>query len=171
MGRTGRLFAYEHFGIEPDVLTLAKALGNGFPIGAMIAKESLVKYLPAGSHGSTFGGNHLASRVGYETLKILMGRELLDNVAALSDYMIQRLRSLQNTNPRIVDIRGIGLHIGVELDIPCADAVTLCREKGLLVNCTAQKTIRILPPLNLSIEKAAEGLDIFESALAEIRAG
>jgi len=167
MGRTGKLFAYEHYDIIPDVITLAKALGNGFPIGTMIAKEKFVKYLPPGMHGSTFGGNHLAARIAYETLKIIMGRELLDHVAALSDYIFHRLTEMKTKLPGIVEIRGVGLLIGVELDRPCAGAVARCRENGLIVNCTAQNTIRIMPPLNLSLESAAKGLDILEGCVAE----
>ena len=168
MGRTGKLFAYEHYNILPDVMTLAKALGNGFPIGAAVIADKFTKYLPKGAHGSTFGGNHLASRVAFETLKIIMSREILENVEALSQFIFQRLKSIQQTSKVIEEVRGIGLHIGVQLDRPCSQVVESCMKKGLLVNCTSGNTIRIMPPLNISLENVAKGLDIFEESLLEL---
>ncbi len=162
IGRTGKLFAFEHYGIEPDAVTLAKALGGGFPIGAMIVRDAAAKYLGPGQHGSTYGGNHLAARVAFETLKIIIGREVLNNVAGISEYMFRRLRTLQAELPAITDVRGLGLHIGVEMDRECKELAGMCLENGLLVNCAADTTIRIMPPLNISLEKASEGLDIFE---------
>lgn len=167
MGRTGRLFAYEHFGIVPDAMTLAKGLGNGFPVGAMIVGEKFADLMTPGTHGTTFGGNHLAARAAYETLKIIITRDILQNVEALSDYFFRRLRAFQVKTPAVKEVRGLGLHIGVEIDRPGAPFVDLCREKGLLVNCTNETTIRLVPPLNLSLESAAEGLDILEGAFVD----
>ena len=169
LGRTGKLFAYEHYDIEPDILTLAKALGNGFPVGAMIAKENYAALFSPGTHGSTFGGNHLASRVAYETLKIIMSREVLNHVNAIGDYITQRLILLKQKYEFIVEIRGLGLHIGMEMDRPCGDLVLLCLDNGLIINCTAVNTIRIMPPLNLSLENAAKGLDILDRCLSELK--
>lgn len=168
IGRTGSLFAYEHYDVEPDVMTLAKALGNGFPIGAMVVAEDFVDYLKPGMHGSTFGGNHLASRVAYETIRVIMTREILKNVNTVSEYVFSRLHKLKEELSIIKKVRGIGLHIGVELKQPCAKLVELCRDKGLLVNCTAGSTIRLLPPLNVSIEITKEALDILEGVLREL---
>lgn len=167
MGRTGKLFAYEHYGIVPDVMTLAKGLGNGFPVGTMVIAEKFAGLMSAGTHGSTFGGNHLAARAAYETLKIIITRDLLLNVEALSDFFFRRLRAMQVKLPAIKDVRGLGLHIGIEIDRPGAGLVELCRERGLLINCTHETTIRLVPPLNLSLESAAEGLDILETAFSE----
>lgn len=169
MGRTGKLFAYEHFDIVPDAMTLAKGLGNGFPIGAVVIREDRADLIHPGVHGTTFGGNHLGARVAYETLKIIVTRDILDNVNALSDYFLRRLKGMQLNLKCITDVRGMGLHIGVELDRPGAAVVDRCRELGLLVNCTAETTIRIVPPLNLPLESAAEGLDILEKVFQELK--
>lgn len=166
IGRTGKLFAYEHFGFEPDVLTLAKALGNGFPIGAMIVADEFTGFLGPGQHGSTFGGNHLGARIAYETVRIIMSRELLDNVASISDYIFSRLNRLKEKTKLIKEIRGIGLHIGVQLTGPCAGIVDTCRDRGLLVNCAGNgDAVRIIPPLNISIESAGKGMDILEDVI------
>ncbi|MDH5655109.1 MAG: aspartate aminotransferase family protein [Spirochaetia bacterium] len=169
LGRTGKLFAYEHYNIKPDILTLAKALGNGFPVGAMIAKEDLAEFFSPGVHGSTFGGNHLASRVAYETIKIIMSRELLDHVVSLGDFMMQRLLLIKQKFDSVTEIRGMGLHLGIEMQIPCRDLVLSCLDRGLVVNCTSEKTIRIMPPLNLSLENASKGLDILENCISEFK--
>lgn len=165
IGRTGKLFAFEHFDIEPDALTLAKGLGDGFPIGAMIVADKHAPLLSKGMHGSTFGGNHLACRVAFETLRIIIGRELLAQVDAVSEYMFRRLNALKTSVKAIVDVRGMGLLIGIELDRPGAELVDECRDRGLLINCTAERVLRLLPPLTLSLEKAAEGLDILETEI------
>lgn len=167
VGRTGRLFAYEHFDIEPDLLTLAKGLGGGFPIGALIVAERYCRHLEAGTHGSTFGGNHLASRIAFETLRIIIGREILQNVVAISEYIFRRLNLTVAALPCIREVRGLGLLIGIELERPGQALVDACREQGLLVNCCAENTIRLLPPLNINLEQAARAMDILE---AELRA-
>ena len=165
MGRTGKLFAFEHYDIEPDACTLAKGLGAGFPIGALIVADKYAPLLARGMHGSTFGGNHLACRVAFETLRVIAGRELLAQVDAVSEYMFRRLRGLQKSVSAIRDVRGLGLLIGIELDRPGADLVDECRDRGLLINCTAENVLRLLPPLTISLEIAAEGLDILEKEI------
>lgn len=167
MGRTAKLFAYEHYEIIPDAMTMAKGLANGFPIGAMLVREPFVNLLGPGMHGSTFGGNHLASRIAYETLRVLVGRDLFSAADALSDFFFARLRALENTTKIVKKVRGLGLHIGCVLDRPAAPIVDECRNRGLLVNATAEKVVRIMPPLTLSLERAAEGLDILEAVLRE----
>lgn len=168
MGRTGKLWGYENYEIKPDVMTLAKGLGAGFPIGAMIVSNKFASLMSTGSHGSTFGGNHLGARVAYETLRIIMGREILTNVDGISDFMMRRLRVMQTQIPAIKEVRGIGLHIGVELDRPAAEVGEGCLANGLIVNITAGSTIRIVPPLNISLESAAKGLDILEAELKKL---
>lgn len=165
IGRTGKLFAYEHYEIVPDAMALAKALGNGFPIGALVIANEYTPYLTAGQHGSTFGGNHLATRVAFETLKAIVTRELLNNVTAISEYALRRLRVFEKQYAFVKEVRGLGLHLGLELEHSGPELVTAAREKGLLVNCTAGHTIRIMPPLNISLERVAEGLDILEECL------
>lgn len=165
VGRSGKLFAYEHYEIEPDAFTLAKGLGSGFPIGAMVVAEAYTPYLKRGMHGSTFGGNQLACRVAYETLKIIFGREILANVGAISQHFFSRLRTLQKSVKGIVDVRGLGLLVGIELERPCAELVDECRDRGLLINVTAENVIRLLPPLNITLERASHGLDILETEI------
>ena len=169
IGRTGHLFAYQYYDVEPDIITLAKGLGNGFPIGAMIVKEDFTSIFEPGIHGSTFGGNHLACRVAYETIKVLMTRDILDNIEGLSEYFFRRLYSLKSQFSFIKDVRGIGLMIGIELDRPCKEIVLKCLENGLIVNCTAEKVIRLLPPLNINLEIANEGLDILQKTFESFR--
>ncbi|MCB1170106.1 MAG: aspartate aminotransferase family protein [Leptospiraceae bacterium] len=167
IGRTGKLFAYEHYKIRPDAMTLAKALGGGLPIGAMVVAEEFTELLQPGMHGSTFGGNHVVARAAYENLRIIVGREVLKNAEGLSEYFFRRLKLLQESCPLVQDVRGIGLHIGVELNDHGPDVVRRCLEEKLLINCTAGHVIRIMPPLNLSLDSAAEGLDIFEKVVRE----
>ncbi len=169
IGRTGSLFAYQYFDVEPDIITLAKGLGNGFPIGAVIVKEEYANLIEPGIHGSTFGGNHLACRVAYETLKQLISNDILDNIEGLSEYFFRRLYIMKNQFPFIKEIRGVGLMIGIELNRPCKDIVLKCLENGLIVNCTAENVIRILPPLNINLEIANEGLDILQKTFEMFR--
>ena len=165
MGRTGRLFACEHYGIIPDAMTLGKALGSGFPIGAMIVSKPFAGVLGPGSHGSTFGGNHLATAVAYETLRILISREIVENVPALSQFMFTRLNVLKAKYPIIKDVRGIGLHIGVDFTIPSKSIAVECLKEGLVLNSTAETVIRLMPPLNIGIERLDEALNIFEKVI------
>ncbi|PKL33041.1 MAG: aspartate aminotransferase family protein, partial [Spirochaetae bacterium HGW-Spirochaetae-10] len=166
---TGKLFAFEHYDILPDAMSLAKSLGGGLPLGALIISEEHAATLEAGMHGSTFGGNHLACRVGFEILRILVGREIVDNVNAMSEYFFQRLKMMQEKIPAIQEVRGIGLMIGIELDRPSRPVAARCLEKGLIVNATADTVIRLLPPLNLDLDTAARGLDLLEEAFLELK--
>lgn len=168
MGRSGKLFAFEHFGFSPDAMTLAKALGSGFPIGALVIGEKFENILEKGTHGSTFGGNHLGVSIAYETLKTILSRNILENVNGASEYIFTRLRSLKERCPKIKDIRGKGLHIGVEFSIPTGEISKKCLENGLIVNSTANNVIRIMPPLNITIERLDEGLSIFEKVVENI---
>jgi acetylornithine aminotransferase len=170
MGRTGKLFCFEHFGFYPDAFTMAKALGNGFPIGAMIVAEPFEGVLSKGFHGSTFGGNPIACAVAYETLKTILSRELLESSEEVSGYLFRRLESMKAKYPFILDVRGRGFHIGVELKDPSRPVVELALKKGLVVNSTANTVIRIMPPINLRMEYAEKGLNILEDALKEVYA-
>jgi acetylornithine/N-succinyldiaminopimelate aminotransferase len=170
MGRTGKLFCFEHFGFYPDAFTLAKALGNGVPIGALIVAEPFVEVLGKGFHGSTFGGNPIACAVGLETIKIILSRELLESSEEVSNYIFRRLESMKSKYSFITDVRGRGFHIGLELKEASRPVVELALKKGLVVNSTANTVIRIMPPINLRMEYAEKGLNLLEESLKEIYA-
>ncbi|WP_041446911.1 aspartate aminotransferase family protein [Thiocystis violascens] len=154
MGRTGRFFAHEHVAAIPDVITLAKGLGNGVPIGACLARGAAAEVLTPGSHGSTFGGNPLACRVGRAVLQTIDAANLVENAARQGAYLLNAFReSLRHVNG-VSEIRGRGLMIGIELDRPCAELVPLALAAGLLINVTAERVIRLLPPLILEQPEA-----------------
>ena len=155
MGRTGSLFAFQQEGILPDVVTLAKALGNGVPIGACLARGAAALVLTAGKHGSTFGGNPLACAAALAVLKTLREENLPERARLLGAAVAAKLRAAFADNPHVVEVRQLGLMIGVQLDRPCGELVGLALEQGLLINVTADSTIRLLPPLILGDEDAA----------------
>lgn len=154
MGRTGSLFAFQQAGIIPDVCTLAKALGNGVPIGACLARGAAASLLTAGTHGSTFGGNPLACAAALAVLQTIREENLATRAAQLGSALVEGLRAKLVDNPHVVEIRHHGLMIGVELDSPCSGVVAQGLERGLLINVTADKNIRLLPPLILTDEEA-----------------
>jgi len=150
IGRTGQWFAFQHEGIVPDVMTLAKGLGNGVPIGACLARGKAAELFTPGSHGSTFGGNPLACRVGCTVLDIIQEQGLVNNAKGQGERLLNRLRAELADNPNVLAIRGQGLMIGVELKQPVRDlALCAARDHGLLINVTRSKTIRLLPPLTI----------------------
>ena len=168
IGRTGKLFAYEHYGVEPDVMTLAKALGNGVPIGAIVAKGKAKDVLKPGLHASTFGGNLLATRAGIEVLKIVSNEDFLKEVEKKGEYLKKKLNELKEKYPNLIDyVRGKGLMIGMVCKVPCADIVKSCLKKGLIINCTAQNVLRFVPPLIIKEEEIDLGLSILEEVLKE----
>ncbi|MDE0612632.1 MAG: aspartate aminotransferase family protein [Gammaproteobacteria bacterium] len=154
MGRTGRLFAYQHAGILPDVVTLAKALGNGYPIGACLTRGTAATALTAGQHGTTFGGSHLACRVGLSVLDALDKEQLLERAEQLGNTLMERFHAALAELPGIESIRGRGLMIGIELSEPVPDLVALALQARLLINVTQERVIRLLPPLVMSDEEA-----------------
>jgi len=147
IGRTGKFLAYQHNGILPDVCTLAKALGNGVPIGACLASGKAATVLTAGNHGSTFGGNPLASSAALAVLETLAKENLIATADAKGNAICSGLVGLLHNNTHIVEIRHKGLMIGIELDIPCTELVKMALETGLLINVTQEKVVRLLPPL------------------------
>lgn len=157
MGRTGTLFAYQQHGILPDVLSLAKALGNGVPIGACLARGVAAETLTAGKHGSTFGGNPLACAAALAVLDTLEKNNLPERAHLLGAKIAGNLATRLADNPHVVEVRNRGLMIGIQLDQACAELTRLALEKGLLINVTAETTIRLLPPLILK-EADAERL-------------
>ncbi len=150
IGRTGQWFAFQHEGIVPDVMTLAKGLGNGIPIGACLARGKAAELFTPGSHGSTFGGNPLACRVGCTVLDIIEEQGLLENATLQGERLLARLRAELADDPNVLAIRGQGLMIGIELKQPIRDLTLIAaRDHGLLINVTRGKTIRLLPPLTI----------------------
>ncbi|MGH8347163.1 MAG: aminotransferase class III-fold pyridoxal phosphate-dependent enzyme, partial [Pseudomonas sp.] len=150
IGRTGQWFAFQHEGIVPDVMTLAKGLGNGVPIGACLARGKAAELFTPGSHGSTFGGNPLACRVGCTVLEIVEEQGLLENARRQGERLLDRLRTELAGNPNVMAIRGQGLMIGIELKQSIRDlSLIAARDHGLLINVTRGKTIRLLPPLTI----------------------
>ena len=158
-GRTGRWFAHQHSQIQPDVMTLAKGLGSGIPIGACLAWGDAATTFTPGSHGSTFGGNPLACRAGTETIRIIEEDGLLDHARELGDFIVEQLREKLGDLPQVQQVRGLGLMIGIMLDRPCQNLVAEALREGLLINVTAERVIRLLPPLVLTREEARWGVD------------
>jgi acetylornithine aminotransferase len=154
LGRTGRLFAFEHEGIVPDVLTLAKALGNGVPIGACLARGEAATLFAPGNHGSTFGGNPLACRAALAVLETLERERLPERAAALGARLLGALREALAALPGVKAVRGLGLMLGIELDRPCQVLMSRALARGLLINVTAESVVRLLPPLILSDAEA-----------------
>lgn len=147
IGRTGKLFAYENYQVEPDIMTLAKALGGGMPIGAMLANERLKDTFSQGSHASTFGGNPLSMAAGKAVIETLIHDGLLERCRKMGEYFKERLMTLQEKYSFINEVRGKGLILGMELSIEGADIVTECMKRGFLINCTMGKILRFIPPL------------------------
>ncbi|MFI5303472.1 MAG: aspartate aminotransferase family protein [Nitrospiria bacterium] len=169
LGRTGILFAFERSGITPDILTLAKGLGGGVPIGAMIAKNHVNQAFSFGSHGSTFGGNPLACRAGLAVVESLTSDpRVLQNCNHLGTLIQEKLKKLQARHSFIKEVRGMGLLIGMELLIEGRPIVLKCLEKGLLINCTSEKTLRFAPPLNINSENVDEFMKILGSVLESL---
>lgn len=158
-GRTGKLFAYQHNGILPDVVTTAKGLGNGVPIGACLASGKAADILQPGNHGSTFGGNPLACNAALATVNTLLADDFMKNAAALGENMIARFKKIFAGNAKVTNVRGMGMMIGIELAKDCAELIERAKEKNLLLNVTSGKTIRLLPPLILTAEQANTVVD------------
>jgi acetylornithine aminotransferase len=147
MGRTGMLFAYQNFGVEPDVMTLAKALANGLPIGAMLAKEHVADAFGPGAHASTFGGTPLVTAAALETLKMIANEGIVDRARTTGEYFKDALKQLKRKHHCILEVRGKGLLLGIQLDRPADELVPVLMEKGFLVNCVQGDTLRFVPPL------------------------
>ena len=165
MGRTGKLFGYENFGVKPDIMTLAKALGGGLPLGAMLAREDVANSFGPGSHASTFGGNPVACAAGLAVMQLLKSGAL-KNCVQMGKYFVKGLEAMKKKFPFIRDIRGKGLLIGVELDMEGSKIAEACQQEGLLMNCTAAKVLRFVPPLTIKKIEIDRGLAILERVLA-----
>jgi acetylornithine aminotransferase len=171
MGRTGSLFAYEHFGVAPDIMTLAKALAGGAPIGTMLAKDEFAAAFTPGTHGSTFGGNPLVCAAAIATIRTLLEEGILNRTEEMGEYLLGELEGLRKRFPALVsDVRGIGLMIGMGLTIPGGDIVKKGHERGLLLNVTHDTVLRFVPPLVVTKAEVDEMIGILGGILAEVQA-
>jgi acetylornithine/N-succinyldiaminopimelate aminotransferase len=162
MGRTGKMFCYQHYGIEPDAVTLAKALGGGVPIGACVARGKFADVLTPGTHASTFGGSPLVCAAALAVFEAIKTEGLLENTRKMSAYLIDKLEGLKKKYHFVKEIRSVGLVVGVELNIKGEEIYQKCLEQGLLINCTQDTVLRIMPPMTVSkqeIDKAVAKLD------------
>jgi len=170
-GRTGHWFAYQHFDVTPDVLTLAKSLCGGIAGGALLAPAEIAKSLRPGMHAATFGGNPIAARAGIAALKMIEDENLLEHACQLSTLFQQRLEALQEESDLIREVRVLGLMIGAELNIEGTPVIQAAMEQGLLLNCTQGNVIRLLPAMNLSLDQASAGCDLLGNVLRDLANG
>ena len=165
IARTGRAFAYQHYGIIPDIITVAKGLGGGIPIGAIHAKSALAKFLSQGNHGTTFGGNHMATAAAAAVLEEVKKNSFQNNIKKISEYIFSHLDTLKKKTRIIKGVRGLGLHIGIELDVAGMPIVKEALKNGLIINCTANNIIRIMPPLNIKLQVVKSGMRILDDII------
>jgi len=168
LGRTGKFLAHQLYGVEPDVFTLAKALGGGFPIGAMVAREEVAGAFVPGDHASTFGGNPLACAAGLAAVDQIINHGVADNCARVGDYFKGKLQELAGRYPFITDVRGKGLIIGAELSVDGREIVNHCQDNGLLINCVNNNVLRFLPPLIITVDDVDQAVSIIEKVLGEV---
>lgn len=169
IGRTGKLFAYEHSGVVPDIMTLAKALGGGAPIGAVMAKDEIAEHFEPGTHATTFGGNPLVTSAGVAAMTVMLEEDLPGNAAEMGKYMEEKFHELKAEYDFIKETRGKGLLLGLNMAVEGADIVKSCLEKGLLINCTAGTVLRFVPPLNVTKNDIDECIAILKEALDEVK--
>ncbi len=167
MGRSGQLFAYQHFGIEPDIMTLAKALANGLPIGAMLAREAVAAAFGPGAHASTFGGTPIVTAAAMEVCKILMDDGIIEKGRAAGVYFKDKLHALKQRHDIIEDVRGRGLLLGMKLKIDGAPFVKQCMQNGFLINCIQDRILRFIPPLIISKDEIDQLIECLDKILTE----
>jgi predicted acetylornithine/succinylornithine family transaminase len=165
MGRTGKLFAYEHSEIKPDIMTLAKALGNGFPVGAMLATDKIAKAFVPGNHASTFGGSPLAMAAANATVKMMLQEGILEHCRTMGDYFLLQLKKLQQKHKIIKEVRGKGLMLAVQLNIENGDIVNECLQRGLLIISAGSKTLRFVPPLIITAQDVDQAVKVLDEVM------
>ncbi len=168
MGRTGKFFAYEHFGISPDIMTMAKSLGGGVAIGAMLARDEVAKSFVPGTHASTFGGNPLACAAGIAAIKAI-DKNILSHCKRTGDYFIRRLKKVKEKYSFISEVRGMGLMIGMELNFPARGITEECLKRGFLVNYTMDRVLRFLPPLNVKTKEIDRLIAVLDEIFGEVK--
>ena len=167
IARTGKMMAYQHYGIKPDIVAMAKALGSGFPVGAVAAKEHFAAAFEHGNHGTTFGGNPLACAVALETLKIIDDENICEMARVRGNYLMTRIRDLSQNWSVIKEVRGKGLMIGIELTFPGGPVVNEMLKRGVLSNCASNTVIRLVPPLNITKEEIDKIVDVLVESIKE----
>jgi acetylornithine/N-succinyldiaminopimelate aminotransferase len=167
-GRTGEFFAYQVFGIEPDIMTIAKTMGGGFPVGAMVAKKDIADLMQPGTHASTFGGSPLACVSCFAVIEAIEKENLLENVKKMGKYLREKLEELKNEFEIIKKIKGIGLMLAIEIEKDGSKLVDICFKNGLLINCTHENVIRIMPAINVKKEEIDEGIEILRNSLKKL---
>ena len=168
MGRTGQLYSFEHYGIIPDIVTLAKGLANGLPAGALLGKSSLAPAFGPGSHGSTFGGNKLAMATALETLHIMKETGFMEEVRSKSAILLEQLQLAFKDHPKISAVRGLGMMIGIETSAGLSRLVEAARQKGLIILTAGENVIRLLPPLTISREEIQQGIAILKEVFSQV---
>ena len=168
MGRTGQLYSFEHYGIIPDIVTLAKGLANGLPVGALLGKSSLAPAFGPGSHGSTFGGNKLAMAAALETLHIMKEAGFMEEVRSKSAILLEQLQFAFQDHPKISAVRGLGMMIGIETSASLSKIVEAARQKGLIILTAGENVIRLLPPLTISREEIQQGIAVLKEVFYEV---
>jgi len=166
IGRTGKWFGYQHYDVQPDIITMAKALGGGVAIGAMMAKPLVAASLAPGTHASTFGGNCLACAAGIAVIEAIEEENLLENAAKMGQYAADKLNQLKNKHRIIDHIRGKGLMIGIQLKKPGAEIVNKCLDAGLRINCTQETVLRFMPPMNVTAGQIDDAAKILDNVLS-----
>jgi acetylornithine/succinyldiaminopimelate/putrescine aminotransferase len=169
IGRTGTMFAWQQYGFVPDIFTLAKALGGGLPIGAMMSRPALADLLTPGTHGSTFGGGPVISKAALAVLRAVQKEKLLSRAQKMGELLRSELLSLKKNSTCVKGVRGLGLMIGVELTVPGKPVVAECMASGLLINCTHDTVLRIMPPLGVSPWEIKQAVGILTNALEKVQ--
>ncbi|MFB3919389.1 aspartate aminotransferase family protein [Candidatus Velamenicoccus archaeovorus] len=168
IGRTGKMFGYQHYGITPDIMTLAKSLGGGLPIGCMVARREIADTLKPGTHASTFGGSPVVCRAALGVFRAIQKDKMLQNATRIGAYLLEKFEEMKKDCPSIKEVRGLGLMIGLELTRRGKPVVDRCLAKGLLINCTHDTVLRLMPALNVTKKQADTALKILGSVLREV---
>jgi len=169
MGRTGKLFAYEHYGMEPDILTLAKSLAGGVPIGALLAREKVAEAFKPGDHASTFGGNPLATAAGVAAVSAILEEGMLENCEKVGEHFLVRLEEMKKKFPFVQTVRGKGLILGMELKMDGGNIVKEMMQRGFLINCTMGNVLRFLPPLIVTKQEVDQLIEALEDVLQRVQ--
>lgn len=169
IGRTGRPFAFQHFDLQPDIVTAAKGLGSGLPIGAVIGKESLKEYFGPGSHGSTFGGNPISIASATATMKIIFDDGFLEEVLIKSEFLLSQISKILTGMEMVKEVRGLGLMVGIEFTHPIHDLLAELRSEGLLALPAGENVIRLLPPLTISVHELEQSMEILNKTIKEMK--
>jgi acetylornithine/N-succinyldiaminopimelate aminotransferase len=168
MGRTGEMFAFRHYGVTPDLMVLAKALGGGLPVGALVVKEKIAGTFKPGMHASTFGGSPLVCKAALGTFQAILSDKMLRNTRVMGAYLMERLNALKEKRNCIKEVRGLGLMVGVELAMEGKSVFEKCLERGLIINCTQGNVLRIMPALNVTKKQIDKAVYILEQVLDEV---